>query len=700
MATKNPKVAQKIRTRAAKWDKYWRINREQYNEYMDFVMGNQWKEDESKLFERYNKIPITVNKLGALTNHMLGEQRSNTPQLQIQPDDSVPEQTAQVRSALIKNISLNSDTDIVYQHAYFCSVIGGYGAAGVKTKYKDDYSFDQDIEIYKINDPTRAYWDVSAEDVSKIEGMYCGLRTRMSRKKFRGMYGKKTEQSIGADSLNEDVSLNFADDDSITIYDDYERKYDTATIYQLSNEKIVDQDEFDDLDRMEIDGIEMLMYEGSPVTILQQRDSPRYKVKFRKIAGDFILEESDFTSQSLPIVFVDQNSYWDKNGQQICRPFFKDIKDTQRYLNYIATQSAYMLKVSRYDQFMVSRANVKSPDTLEAWRDPATYLGGLVYDESPNGNKPERLQPPELSQSLLTQYDRALMDIQSGTGLYNTQIGEMGNEVSGKAINARIQRGALATFVSRDALNRSITSIGKIVNEMIPQVYDSKRLMMLKMDDGNTQPITLNEQADEYGMQINNDMTTGRYNIRLVPGLSSEDQKQQAADSIQMVLQNDPTLFRLIGDLYVENLPLTNNIELRNRIRTIIDPAVIEAGKTGKPMPPKPQQPNPDAIIAQIKQQELQLKMQQAQQDAQFKMVDLNQKQQEIQRKAIETHQDITGEMARIENEKQETQARLQEQVLRFQAEIHKTNAEMQMQHGQNVVQLLTSKNDKQTKTE
>jgi hypothetical protein len=307
-----------------------------------------------------------------------------------------------------------------------------------------------------------------------------------------------------------------------------------------------------------------------------------------------------------------------------------------------------MLKVSRFDQFMVSRANVKSPDTLDAWRDPATFLGALMYDESPNGNKPERLSPPELSQSLLTQYDRALMDIQSGTGLYNTQLGEMGNEVSGRAIDARTQRGSLSTFVSRDSLNRAVASLGRVVNEMISRVYDTKRLMMLKMDDGNTQPVTLNEQADEYGTQINNDMTTGRYNIRLIPGLSYQGQKEQLLEAMQVLFQANPQYISILGDLYVENLPADNVIELRNRIRTTIPPEIIEAGKTGKSMPQKPQGPSPDQIMAQIKQQELQLKMQQAQQDAQFRMIDLNQKQQEIQRKAIETHQDITGEIARI----------------------------------------------------
>ncbi len=220
MARRDPKVTQKIRNRIEKFDKYWRINREQYHEWIGFVFGDQWREDESRLFERYNKIPLTFNKLGALANHMIAEQRQNTPTLQVEPDESVPEETAQVRSALVKNISLDSNSSVVYQHAYQCSVIGGYGAFGIRTKYNDEYSFDQVIEIYRINDPTKAYWDISATSICKTDGMYAGLRTRMSRRKFRSIYGKKVEANIGADSLNNDVSLNFADDDSITIIDD------------------------------------------------------------------------------------------------------------------------------------------------------------------------------------------------------------------------------------------------------------------------------------------------------------------------------------------------------------------------------------------------------------------------------------------------------------------------------------------------
>jgi len=51
--------------------------------------------------------------------------------------------------------------------------------------------------------------------------------------------------------------------------------------------------------------------------------------------------------------------------------------------------------------------------------------------------------------------------------MYGTQIGEQGNETSGKAIDARTKRGNYNTFVPFDSLNRAIAVGGQIINEMI-----------------------------------------------------------------------------------------------------------------------------------------------------------------------------------------------------------------------------------------
>lgn len=688
MPRKDPELCCKIRDRVDKWEKYWTINRSLYYEWIDFVMGDQWREDESKLFERYNKIPLMFNKLGVLMNHLLGDQIQNTPNLQIVPGEDVPVSTAQVRAALIKDINLSSDAKTIYQTAYSQAIVGGYGAFRVGTEYLHDESFDQEIKFYDFEDPNRCYWDISAKHPCKVDGMYAGFKTRVSRKWFRDKFGRDVESQIGTTAITEDSTMAFADDDSITLVDDFEREGEPSTIYKLSDGSVVDSDGFKQLEKANIDGKRYKFKDGMPVTILDKRDVVKYVIRHKQIAGDFILEETDFPSELLPVLFVDQRSYYTKQGQQITRSFFKDVKDAQKYLNYLATQSAYILKISRFDQFLMPRKCAASPDAMQQWRDPSVVNGALYYDETPSGNKPEQLRPPELSASLTEQYQRTLVDIQSGTGLFNTQLGEVGNEVSGTAINARNERGSKNTQIPRTALDIAIATSGVIVNQMIPKIYDTQRNLVLPMPDSEAQQISINKPADEYGMQIENDMTKGRFKIRLKPGPSYEGQKDEALQSLQLVLQADRAgqVFPMIADLYAENLPLDNNMELRNRLRTLVPPEIIEAGKTGKPLPPKQSQPDP---MIMLKQQELQMKAQQAQMQMQQKMQELELKKAELQRKAIETQQDMSMAFARIDAEEKEAAAELQETLVRNQSEAARIGADLQITHANNLVRML-----------
>lgn len=692
MPRKDPELCRAIRDRVDKWEKYWTINRSLYYEWIDFVMGDQWREDESKLFERYNKIPLVMNKLGVLMNHLLGDQIQNTPNLQILPDENVPVQDAEVRAALIRNINLDSDAKTVYQTAYGQAIVGGFSAYCVSTKYIHDESFDQEIYFESFDDPNRCYWDISAKHPCKVDGMYAGYKTRISRKKFRDMYGIDIERQVGTTAITEDSTVAFADDDSVTIVDDYEREGRKSTIYKLSDDSVVDGKQYRKLPREEIDGKKFLISNGMPVTVLDKREVVKYTIKHRQIAGDFVLHDEDFPGELLPVPYVDQKSYYTKQGQQITRSFFKDVKDAQRYLNYLATQCAYIMKISRYDQFIMARKNAASPDSMQQWRDPSVVNGALYYDEVPSGEKPEQLRPPELSASLANEYNRTLMDIQSGTGIYNTQLGEMGNEVSGTAIDARNLRGSKNTQIPRTSLDIAIATGGEIVNGMIPSVYDTQRSVVISMPDSEAKTVHLNQPADPYGMQVNNDMTRGRYRIRLKPGPSYEGQKQEALQSLQLVLNADQSgqVFPMIADLYAENLPLDNTLEIKNRLRTLVPPEVIESGKTGKPLKPKSPQPDPNMILAQVKQQELQMKMKQAEADTQIKMQDLELKKAELQRKAIETHQDMTMQLAKLEADREEAAASLQETILRYQGEIQKIGADIQIAHADNMIKLLT----------
>ncbi len=430
---------------------------------------------------------------------------------------------------------------------------------------------------------------------------------------------------------------------------------------------------------MEVEDIDLMTLwdQDEMVRIEDKREIKRHKIMHYKIAGDYVLDESEFPSDQLPLVFVDQNSYYDKNGKQICRSFFGDCKDTQRYINYLRTQSAYILKISRYDQFIGSKKNVQGLDTQRNWRDPNNTQGLLAYDESPNGHKPEQIRPPELSASLLTQYQLAVEDLYTSTGMYPTRMGQQGNEISGAAIDARTRQGSYSTYVAFNSINRAIATGGEVVNEMIPRVYDAQRVIALMTPDEGLKNVTINKQADEYNARIENDIRKGTYEVRLKPGPSFEGQKQQALESLQQVLQANPQTFNLIADLYADNLPLMNNIEIKNRLKTMVPPAIIEAGKTGK-MPQQNAQPSPE-------EQALQLQAQNQQQEMQLKQQELELKKQQIIMEA-------QFKIQELETERLETAGKLKEQELRYMAETQRTQSDAQIAHADNLVKILTHK--------
>lgn len=727
-------ITKKAKEAYQKWQKYFKYNHDQYHNMHVFVMGSQWNKEESDILKSFKKIPLQFNKLSTLINTLLGEQQQNTPQIQVNPLSNCNEQTAEIRQILAKDIMLSSDAKTVYQIAASQAFIGGFGAYVIDTAYTHDKSFDQDIVYRPVKDATHCYWDIGAEHPNKIDGMRCGYITRMTREKFAQVYGKKTEERVlkekGTSDRNTDIAatietpaenglgFEWADDDSITIIDDYEREYTKDTLYKMSNGDILNEEEMAELvissrehirkeqamlamqlgmevsnddfmveppedmasneEILEQDPERMALYiDGELVRIEDSREYKRSKMIHKKIAGDYILEESEFPSEDCPVIFVDQNSFYDKNGKQVCRPFITDAVDAQRFLNYLGTQIAYLLKISRYDQFIGNAKNVGSPETAKIWTDPSSVQGLLKYDSAPDGSKPEQLRPPELPISLIQQYQRAIEDMYTSTGMYPSRLGQQGNEISGAAIDARTRQGSYPTFVAFNAINRAITAGGSVVNQMIPRVYDTQRVMSLMFPDKGRQPIVINEQTDEYGEAIRNDIRKGTFEVILQAGPSYEGQKEEALISLNNLLKANPAMFNLVADLVAENLPLSNTLEIKNRLKTLVPPEIIQAGKTGE-MPKEAQRPNPQDQAAMAEAEYKKHKMQ------------LEQKKLEMEAHMTQTKADM--EAKRLEMEYMQMASELEGSKLRYMAEMERTHSDNAVSHADNITKLIIAK--------
>lgn len=739
MVKRAEKKVKQIKDCVTKWRTYFARNIKNYHYMHEFVLGKQWSDEESnQMLNTFRKVALQSNKIGTMANALLGEQQQNTPQLEVVPLSNCDEEIASLREVIIKDLILSTDSKTVYQVAASQAFIGGFGAFGWGTRYSHSMSFDQDIYSFYFKDATRCYFDVGAEKINKTDGMYSGYLTYMSRKKFKELYGSKVEEKVTEEKSTLSMqpafdydggqeNLTWADKDAIAIINHYERRAEKVKLYKLSNGEVYTKEQMDEIVEksivkaqqiaaMQAIGSDMALQEempmpeespirdaaeevadvedvntdlvtlyvgDEPVQIMDSREITRYKIKHYQVAGQYIIDETEFPSESLPIVFVDNNSWYSKDGKQVTRSFFQDVIDIQRYINYLRTQSAHILKISRYDQFIGSKKNVASLDTEEIFKDPQNTQGMLAFDESPTGVVPQQLKPPELSASLLSQYQLAVEDLYTSTGLYPTRMGEQGNETSGAAIDARTRQGSYPTFVSFNSINRAIAAGGQVVNEMIPNVYDAERAITLMLPEKGRQNITINKQVDEYGEVIENDIRKGVYEVRLKPGASYEGQKQESLSSLQQVLQANPQTFNLIADLYAENLPLSNTLEIKNRLKTLVPPEIIEAGKTGEVPQQQEGQPDPaqqaEMLQAQVKQAELQLKMK-----------ELQLKEQELAAKLQTEQFDSETERLRMENERLQAAASLEETRLRYLAETERTQSDAAISHADNLTKILT----------
>ena len=71
-------------------------------------------------------------------------------------------------------------------------------------------------------------------------------------------------------------------------------------------------------------------------------------------------------------------------------------------------------------------------------------------------------------------------------------------------------------------------------------------------------------------------------------------------------------------------------------------------------------------------------------------MKEIEVKEKELQLRGIQTGQDISVHMRELESERLQEAARLQEQELRYQAEVNRANSDVQIAHANNLVKILT----------
>jgi hypothetical protein len=323
---------------------------------------------------------------------------------------------------------------------------------------------------------------------------------------------------------------------------------------------------------------------------LRSRPVDRKKVKWIKTNGFEVLEERDWAGKYIPVVRVVGNEF-EVDGQLYVSGLVRNAKDAQRMYNYWVSQEAEMLALAPKAPFIGyggqfegyemqwKTANTNNWPYLEVNPDVTDGAGSPLP-------LPARAAPPLPQTGLIQAKLGAADDIKGTTGQYDSSLGAQSNERSGRAILAREKQGDTGTYHYVDNLSRAVRYVTRQLVDMIPKIYDTARVARIVGLDGEvgmvrinpSQPEPVKEIRDENGLVIDKiyNPSVGIYDVCVTTGPGYMTKRQEALDAMSMLLQSNPQLWSVAGDLFIKNMDWPGAQEMAARFAKIIDPKVME----------------------------------------------------------------------------------------------------------------------------
>lgn len=603
------------------WDRYTRARDNGHLEYVDmakkcdaFYRGDQWDESDVAALDAEGRPALTINTVLPTVNTVLGEQSTRRADVRFKPRRGGDEEVAHTLTKLYMQIADNNKLDWVEQQVFSDGLIlDGRGYFDVRMDFSDHVEGEVRITA---KDPLDILIDPDAKD-SDPETWNEVFETKwMTLDEIEELYGKKKAEELrfiaengngyGRDSIEYEEN-RFGDLDSTDDYlgagipgDDEYRNVRALRVIERQHKRMT-----------------RVMCFVDPETG-DQRDVPEpwSEAKAKKFAKKYglnvirkVKRKVRWTVTCDRVVLHDDWSPYDcftvvpffayfRRG----RPFgmVRNLLSPQEQLNKIASQELHIVNTTANSGWMVESGSLvgMSADDLEEHGAET----GLVLEYNRGSTPPVKIQPNQIPTGLDRISQKAALNIKSISGINDSMLGTDSAEVSGIAIQAKQNRGAIMIQVPLDNLRKTRQYLAEHILKLLQTFYTERRVIMVTNEEDPLkprEPMVLNEMTPEG--RIINDLTIGEYDVVIATA--------PARDSFDEVQFAEALNLRQVGvaipdDAIIEYSHLSKKEELAKRIRML----------TGQE-PPTPEQAEVMAMQQQMAIQKLQLEIAQLEAD-------------------------------------------------------------------------------------
>lgn len=533
-----------------------RFNREEALDDMRNIVGLQWPDDVRAKREEDNRPCLTINRLPQFLRQVTGDLRNMNPAIKAIPADTkASQEDAELVEGIIRQIQYESDASSIYERAAESAAACGMGFFRVLTDYVSNDSFDQKIIIQSIDNPFSVYFDPEARKSTREDARWCLITQVMTEEAFKDAYPDKVAVSVEQDGSGD--GLEFWRQNGETVVAEYFWKEPKSkTIMLLPNGMIL---------------------ENAPKDLGGKTRTVNYDViMWAKISGKDVLEgPQEFPGDHIPVIAVMGEEL--HIGDRIYRSsVIRFAKDPQRLYNYWRSAQTEMIALQPKAPYLVTAKQISGLEQIwsEANDSNRPYL---PYIPDPNAPAPQRATPPIPSSGMMQEVGLAADDMKATTGIYDAGLGQRSDEKSGVAIRQRQMESDVSTSIYSDNMAKAVAHCGRVIVSMIPKIYDTNRMLATIGEDDQHGMTEINKpMMSENGPITINDMTKGKFDVRVAVGPNYATKRQETAESMMQFIQAFPPAAQVAGDLIAKSMDWPDAEKIAERLKKMLPSGMAE----------------------------------------------------------------------------------------------------------------------------
>lgn len=576
--------------RCAEWEANCRENF--LNDYKfahgDSDNGYQWPNRIRDNRDIDSRPCLTMNVVRQHNLQIVNEAKQNKSSVRFKATGGgATKDAADLYEALFRRVEYLSNAQSAYETALEYQVAGGWGWVRLVTEYEGPETFNQDFRIKRVWDPLSVYMDMDCQEKDCSDARYAFVFDLVPDDELEEAYPNLRELMTQAPlgSATTEDSWNLKDHTRVCEY--FRRVPKTDELLSFMSPQTGQ--------RVTILGSKLPKESRKAVKALpltKRRPVRTWEVQWFLIVGQQVVDKTIWPGQYIPLIRV-LGEETIIEGQLDRKGHTRAMKDSQRMYNFNASSQVEFVALQGKTPWIAAAQAIEEYETM--WNSANTVNHSvLVYngvnDEGEDIPPPQRTPPVTASSAFDSGMETAFNQMMMTSGQYQNQMGMQGNERTGAAIERRQEQGYTAVFHFQNNYAEALRWIGKQFLDLVPHIYDTKRLLKVEADDGEdfdleldpSQQQVLQQELDKDNKVVARVLNPklGQFDVQADVGPGYGTRREETVRAMTLLLTQNPALTQVIGDLLLKAMDFKEAGEAARRLKRMVPPQALGQGPT------------------------------------------------------------------------------------------------------------------------